>query len=405
MRLINLAFADDLIVACKADRGSIKVILECLQHFKEVTRLEVNYSKSQMILGGISDLESEEILGMTNMAKGVFPFRYLGGPITDGRIGDRECEALVAKLTAKISVWASKNLSYAGRCKLINTVLYGVISFWCRLFIIPNRVMQKIQSICRNFLWGAKAQYTKIPLVNWDEICKAKQAGGLGFRDLVSWNLACNHRLLWDIASKKDILWVKWIHNKYLKKDNIWTVPPKPNFCYYLKKILLRRKDFEGMPIRERYDVQGGYEWLMGDNTKVQWNWFVWNKLTIPKHQFIQWLGWKDRLQTKTRLARYMNISTHCVLCSVHIEDKEHMFYSCPYTRGIQNEICNWVGTRWIANNDKEMLGAIQQIKGRKNRGIAIAAFAAICYAVWKARNKKIMKKGGGDYSGFLLLD
>ncbi|RAL50968.1 hypothetical protein DM860_005324 [Cuscuta australis] len=273
---------------------------------------------------------------------------YLGGPITDGRIGDRECEALVAKLTAKISVWASKNLSYAGR----------------------------------NFLWGAKAQYTKIPLVNWDEICKAKQAGGLGFRDLVSWNLACNHRLLWDIASKKDILWVKWIHNKYLKKDNIWTVPPKPNFCYYLKKILLRRKDFEGMPIREKYDVQGGYEWLMGDNTKVQWNWFVWNKFTIPKHQFIQWLGWKDRLQTKTRLARYMNISTHCVLCSVHIEDKEHLFYSCPYTRGIQNEICNWVGTRWIANNDKEMLGAIQQIKGRKNRGIAIAAFAAICYAV-----------------------
>ncbi|VFQ71085.1 unnamed protein product, partial [Cuscuta campestris] len=129
LRLINLAFADDLIVACKADKDSIKVILECLQHFKAVTGLEVNYSKSQIILGGVNDLDYEVIMDMTSMAKGVLPFRYLGGPITDGRISDRECEALVAKITTKISAWATKNLSYAGRCKLINNVLFGVISF------------------------------------------------------------------------------------------------------------------------------------------------------------------------------------------------------------------------------------------------------------------------------------
>lgn len=338
-------------------------------------------------------MDYEVIMDMTSMAKGVLPFRYLGGPITDGRISDRECEVLVAKITTKISAWATKNLSYAGRCKLINNVLFGVISFWCRLFIIPNSVMQKIQAICRNFLWGAKAHYSKTPLVNWEDVCKPKQAGGLGFKNLSYWNMACIQRLIWDIASKKDILWVKWIHNKYLKRDNIWNISVKSDFCYYLKKILHNRKEFEGMDIKGKYEVQKGYEWLLGDHENVQWTSIVWNKLTIPKHQFLQWLGWKDRILTKTRLARYMNITTDCVLCSDHVEDRVHLFYKCQYARELHSEVRRWLQISWSASNDMELQKAIQCISGRKNRQLAIAGFAGVCYAVWRARNWKVMKQ------------
>ncbi|VFQ72081.1 unnamed protein product [Cuscuta campestris] len=136
---------------------------------QDVTGLEVNYSKSQMVLGGITDQEADGILREAKMERGTLPFRYLGGPITPSRISKRECEGLINKLTVKITSWATKHLSYAGRCKLINTVLMGVISFWCKLFVIPNKVMHKIQAICRNFLWGSSAEYKRISSVCWEE--------------------------------------------------------------------------------------------------------------------------------------------------------------------------------------------------------------------------------------------
>lgn len=43
-----------------------------------------------------------------------------------------------------------------------------------------------------------------------------KSEGGLGLKDLRSWNTGLLFKLLWNIHSKKDSLWVKWIGHQYL---------------------------------------------------------------------------------------------------------------------------------------------------------------------------------------------
>ncbi|RAL47356.1 hypothetical protein DM860_013321 [Cuscuta australis] len=329
----------------------------------------------------------------TKMSRGVLPFKYLGGPITASRISNRECEALVHKLTNKITVWATKHLSYAERCKLINSVLFGIISLWCKLFVIPGKVMHQIQSICRNFLWGSKAEYSKVPAVGWDDVCRPKKEGGLGIKNLALWNYACNHSLLWDIANKKDVLWVKWIHNKYLKGSSIWDIQPKSGMCYYLRKLLHNRKLFANMGMKGEYETQLGYKWLMGEANAYPEFSIVWNRLTIPKHQVLMWLGWKNRISTKVRLQKFLNIDTGCVLFSNGVEDKEHLFYGCAYTLGIKEEIEKWIGVQWKAKNDADLKRASESVKGRRKRQIMIAGFAAVCYAVWKARNFKIKQE------------
>jgi len=36
-------------------------------------------------------------------------------------------------------------------------------------------------------------------------------------RNLAAWNTASIAKLVWMVALKKDIMWVKWVHGKYLK--------------------------------------------------------------------------------------------------------------------------------------------------------------------------------------------
>lgn len=45
--------------------------------------------------------------------------------------------------------------------------------------------------------------------VGWRNMCKPKQQGGLGLKDLSVWNKAMIMKHLWHVAMDKDSLWVK----------------------------------------------------------------------------------------------------------------------------------------------------------------------------------------------------
>ena len=51
-------------------------------------------------------------------------------------------------------------------------------------------VAKRIERLQRNFLWGGVGDDIKAPLVNWNKVCTPIAQGGLGVRDLVSFNKA-----------------------------------------------------------------------------------------------------------------------------------------------------------------------------------------------------------------------
>ena len=48
----------------------------------------------------------------------------------------------------------------------------------------------KMESIQRNFLWGASEGSFKYPLVAWVKVCLPVELGGLGIRNVASFNQA-----------------------------------------------------------------------------------------------------------------------------------------------------------------------------------------------------------------------
>jgi len=95
----------------------------------------------------------------------------------------------VEKITAKVHTWGTRN-SYAGRAVLINSVIFGMYSYWACIFLLPNEMVDKITQLCRNYLWIGSADFKKPPYISWEHTCLPKKSGGLGIKLFSAWNKA-----------------------------------------------------------------------------------------------------------------------------------------------------------------------------------------------------------------------
>ena len=149
-----------------------------------------------------------------------------------------EGRILVEKMTKKIKQWSSKQLSYAGRLILINSVLMAIHAYWAQIMPLPRKMLKEIANVCRSFLWKGKGDMESPGLVAWENLCQAKSKGGLGCRDILAWNKAALFKHIWAIAEKKDCLWVRWVHHIYLKGDSIWEHQAPQDASFYWKKLI-----------------------------------------------------------------------------------------------------------------------------------------------------------------------
>lgn len=90
---------------------------------------------------------------------------------------------LLDKIKGKLETWKARNLSWAGRATLINSVLNSILVYTMSLFKLPRKICDKIDQITQKFWWGKldKEGAYYAPL-QWDKICQPKSLGGLNFR-------------------------------------------------------------------------------------------------------------------------------------------------------------------------------------------------------------------------------
>lgn len=72
-------------------------------------------------------------------------------------------------------------------------------------------------------------------------MCRPIECGGLGLRDLHYWNKALLCKILWNIQTKKDTLWIKWVNHYYT--TDIWNYTPKTDDSTLLKALVKLRNE------------------------------------------------------------------------------------------------------------------------------------------------------------------
>ena len=241
VRLTHLCFADDLLIFSKGKLDSIIGIQRVMELFYTYSGLQLNSSKCELFSAGVNGARLLEIQQATGFKLGTLPVRYLGVRLVTRRFIDKDCSPLVDRIIAMINHWSVKFLSYTGRFQLIQTVLYSVYNYWCRHFLLSQSVLKRVNKLCSQFFWKGNSGSAKGARVSWKFICHSKAEGGLGFKDTLSWNQACNIQHIWEMFTKAGSLWIAWIETYVLKGRSIWNISATQSSSWNWRKLLKLR--------------------------------------------------------------------------------------------------------------------------------------------------------------------
>lgn len=349
MKIINLRFADDILMFVRGDLESIKLLMDKVRDFSTSTGLKISVPKSKIYFGGVDDNTINQIQQETGFAVGNMPFRYLGVPLASKKLTVSQCQALIEKMLARLKHWSTRLLSYVGRVQLLKSVIFSIANYWMQIFPSPKKVISHINSICSSFMWTGKESLTRKAPVAWDHICNPLSAGGLNMISLLEWNKATIGKLLWNVCEKKDRLWINWIHAYYIKKSYPTTFCPGIQCSWILKAMFKHRDDllqsdvWKGFQNTGKYVTRKIYHMLRGDKPKVTWRKIFYGNLARPIAKFILWMTCLDRLPTKDRLHRFGVVTdSKCVFCGL-IETCDHLFFECATTKKVWADILRWI--------------------------------------------------------------
>ncbi|XP_058747031.1 uncharacterized protein LOC131620021 [Vicia villosa] len=211
LRITNISFADDLVIFCRGDRESMKLLTKEFHEFSYATGLKAHHVQCKVIFGGVSYHERQHILADTGFAKSEMPFRYLGIPLSSRRLTIQQCRPLIMRIVTKIKLWAARLLSYVGRYQLIRSVLFTVTSYWMQIIHLQQKFIKDIEATCRSFLWSGKEIIRMKAPIAWEKMCGPKVEGGLNITSLKKWNMDTLGKLFWNIHKKEDKMWIQWL--------------------------------------------------------------------------------------------------------------------------------------------------------------------------------------------------
>ncbi|CAA7037985.1 unnamed protein product [Microthlaspi erraticum] len=239
-KLTHLCFADDLLIFTDGSLSSVQNILQILEEFERLSGLAVSLQKTSFFSSGLSESEIQVISSTTGLTHGSLPIRYLGIPLSSKKLSLLNCAPLLQHIKGKINSWSARSFSFAGRLLMLKTVIAGITNFWCSTFVIPKACVKKINSLCSAYLWQGTTEGHHSARVAWETITLSKEEGGLGCRDLVTWNKACTLKLVWLLFCNSGSIWVAWYVNEVLQGSlsNYWTCKVKQKHSWLANKLI-----------------------------------------------------------------------------------------------------------------------------------------------------------------------
>ncbi|XP_042942933.1 uncharacterized mitochondrial protein AtMg00310-like [Carya illinoinensis] len=142
-------------------------------------------------------------------------------------------------------------------------------------FKLPATLCSELELLMANLLWGQNQEEQKIRWVGWKRMCKTKELGGLGFKDLKIFNQALLANQAWRIMTDETTLLHKLYKARYFPSSNFHNsrLGSTPSYVW--------RGTWES-----KDDMLRGCRWRVGDGKSIK----VWTDHWIPGDRVLQQL-------------------------------------------------------------------------------------------------------------------
>lgn len=262
-KVSHVCFADDLILFAEASVAQVRVIRKVLESFCLASGQKVSLEKSKIFF---SNNVSRDLEGLITAETGIGSTRelgkYLGMPVLQKRINKDTFGEVLERVSSRLSGWKSRSLSLAGRITLTKAVLMSIPIHTMSSILLPASLLEQLDKVSRNFLWGSTVEKRKQHLLSWKKVCRPKAAGGLGLRASKDMNRALLAKVGWRLLNDKVSLWARVLRRKYKVTDvhdSSWLVP-KATWSSTWRSI--------GVGLRE--GVAKGLGWVPGDGKSIR---------------------------------------------------------------------------------------------------------------------------------------
>ncbi|GJY96415.1 protein LAZ1 [Tanacetum coccineum] len=360
-KMISLLFSGDV--------DSARVIMEALEEFKCTSGLVPSLPKSTVFFFNVSNHVKLAILSIMPFSEGDLPVKYLGVPLISSRLLNKDCKILVDRVKNRIGDWKNKSLSFAGRLQLCSSVLSSMPVYWASVLMLPKGTIYDIQSLIRGFLWCNGELKRRRARVAWDDICLPKQEGGIGLRSFDVFNMALMLTHIWNIVSKKESLWVRWIHTYKIRNQSFWSLPLTKDVSWgWLKLLQLREQNLD-------VHSHDAYRWRgLNGSFLISWStmhWDAFGPVVLVNHECLKPL--EDSVEA-------MDVGNNVDLKHAwYVWKLVHLLADMESVQPILHDTISYIQPVAHKRTVRSIFGKL--------------SLAAATYFVWLERNNRLFKK------------
>lgn len=190
-----------------------------------------------------------------------------------GRRKIRFFNDIMLSVLSKLTSWQSKFFSCGGNEVLIKAIAQAMPRYAMSLFKIPLSICKDIKKVISRVWWGSSKDHKSIHWAIWERLCHAKIWGGMGFRDLSSFNQALIVKQGWRVMQNLKALMTHVLNARYFKCSSFMEAKlgSKPSFTW--RSILWGRQL-----------LHKGLRWRIGNGEQVD----VYKSNWIPQHKTLK---------------------------------------------------------------------------------------------------------------------
>ncbi|XP_020584790.1 uncharacterized protein LOC110027626 [Phalaenopsis equestris] len=243
MDISHLIYVDDILMFTRATKSATKSIMECLQHFQQVSGLKVNKDKCEILISKRASLPTKQwIYSYTGFSSLNLPFKYLAIHLIRGRTELIQFDEVIDKIISTLQGWFNSYLSNGGRITLLKSMLTITLLNVLQVATMKRSTHLLLERIFNRFLWAGNRK--QVAWAGWQKVAKPWEAGDLGFKGLHQMQHISLCKL-WIKFRQNEYLWAKFMQAKYCKFDHPGEVTRKVGDSRIWIQMLKVREDIE----------------------------------------------------------------------------------------------------------------------------------------------------------------